>query len=436
MLKLFLWLRYLRKYRIVLLCISAVALSVALLIVVDSLFSGLIKGLKETVRLESGDVIIYSPLKTIEKYDVLLDKLEKTKDVKAASVLCAGGGLLWLENGDVREVAVKGLDIKRETGFSDWSKQLVRQNGKEGQLSFDVPDAPGANGAWLGINIIAEPNARTDEYDLQAVRERWLGKKVVLTTVGIGQKRRVIPLVISDIARTDTILGDQTVYIPYDDLFKIISGVETTGSANLIKVKLKDGADKEKAREAIAAVWVNFAQSDLGWSGDEPFSAQVIADGERDYFYELRKQMGVLLLIFSVVCSVAVLLVFCIFYMIVETKLKDIAIIKSCGASSTSAGMIFAGFGLCIGIIGAAAGTAIGQVIVANINSIERWINLIFGLKLWNRSSYILNYIPNQVNWPDVLPIAAAAIAGCCVGALIPAIVAARARPVEILRYE
>src|SRR4030042_2911749 len=106
--------------------------------------------------------------------------------------------------------------------------------------------------------------------------------------------------------------------------------------------------------------------------------------------------MGILLLIFSVVCSVAVLLVFCIFYMIVETKLKDIAIIKSCGASSIAAGMIFAGFGCCIGIIGAAAGAAIGQLIVTNINLIERWINLIFGLKLWNRSSYILNYIPNQ----------------------------------------
>ena len=49
---------------------------------------------------------------------------------------------------------------------------------------------------------------------------------------------------------------------------------------------------------------------------------------------------------------------------------------------------------------------------------------------------YILNYIPNQLNWPDVFPIALAAVAGCCLGALIPAIVAAKTKPVDILRYE
>ena len=49
---------------------------------------------------------------------------------------------------------------------------------------------------------------------------------------------------------------------------------------------------------------------------------------------ELRKQMGVLLLIFGVVSLSAVLLIFCIFYMIVETRRKDIAIMKSCGADS------------------------------------------------------------------------------------------------------
>jgi len=128
--------------------------------------------------------------------------------------------------------------------------------------------------------------------------------------------------------------------------------------------------------------------------------------------------------------------VFCIFYMIVETKLKDIAIIKSCGASSTTAALIFTGFGGCIGLTGSVLGVVIGYVIVRNVNILERWVHIITGVKLWRRSSYILNYIPNQLNWPDVFPIALAAVAGCCVGALIPAIVAAKTKPVDILRYE
>jgi lipoprotein-releasing system permease protein len=157
---------------------------------------------------------------------------------------------------------------------------------------------------------------------------------------------------------------------------------------------------------------------------------------DSQYLYELKKQLGILLLIFGVICSVAILLVFCIFYMIVETKLKDIAIIKSCGAGSLAVALIFTAFGGCVGITGSAIGIIIGFVITKNINAIEGWIRVVSGIKLWLQSSYILNYIPNTVNWPDVLPIVLAAVAGCCLGAIIPALVAAGTKPVEILRYE
>jgi len=44
--------------------------------------------------------------------------------------------------------------------------------------------------------------------------------------------------------------------------------------------------------------------------------------------------------------------------------------------------------------------------------------------------------IPNEVNWPWTLPIVLSAVAAAAVGTLIPAIVAAKTKPVEILRYE
>ena len=154
------------------------------------------------------------------------------------------------------------------------------------------------------------------------------------------------------------------------------------------------------------------------------------------FYAELKKQMSVLMLIFGIICSVAILLIFCIFYMIVMTKQKDIAIIKSCGAKSSTAAWIFIGFGVCIGIDGSILGIILGWLTTRNINAIEDWVRVVFGMKLWRSSVYMFEKIPNEVNWSAVWWIVLVAIVGCCVGSLIPAIVAARTRPVEILRYE
>jgi lipoprotein-releasing system permease protein len=146
--------------------------------------------------------------------------------------------------------------------------------------------------------------------------------------------------------------------------------------------------------------------------------------------------MGILLLIFGVVSFGVVLLVFCIFYMIVRLRRKDIAIIKSCGATSSSVAWIFIGFGFCVGTIGSAIGSVLGYIITRNVNTVEDWIRIIFGLKLWRSSVYMFSKIPNEVDWASAIPIILLAIIAATIGALQPAVMAARTKPVEILRYE
>jgi lipoprotein-releasing system permease protein len=154
------------------------------------------------------------------------------------------------------------------------------------------------------------------------------------------------------------------------------------------------------------------------------------------YVAEFRKQMGVLLLIFGVVSLSAVLLVFCIFYMIVERQRRGIAILKSCGAGSGAVAFIFVGFGLFVGTLGTLLGTVIGYLVTKNINVVEGWIRIAFGLKLWKASVYMFSKIPNEVDWQAVVWIAVSAVAGAAIGALIPAVSAAITRPVNVLRYE
>jgi lipoprotein-releasing system permease protein len=98
--------------------------------------------------------------------------------------------------------------------------------------------------------------------------------------------------------------------------------------------------------------------------------------------------------------------------------------------------MIFTGFGGCIGVIGAAAGTGLGYIVTRNINTIEGWIRAAFGLKLWKSSVYIFSRIPNEVDWSAVGKIAIASIIAAAIGALLPAMMAAMLKPVSVLRYE
>ncbi len=151
---------------------------------------------------------------------------------------------------------------------------------------------------------------------------------------------------------------------------------------------------------------------------------------------EYKKQMAMLMLIFGVVSGGVVLLICCIFYLIVMTRQKDIAVVKSCGLGSGPVALLFVAFGMITGLIGSAIGVAIGCAVIKNINRIEQWISSVFGLKLWKSSTYMFSMVPSQVDWGSVLWIVAAAVLAAGVGALIPAFAAARLKPVEILRYE
>jgi len=226
--------------------------------------------------------------------------------------------------------------------------------------------------------------------------------------------------------------------MPYEQFHRIRFGEQEANRPSFIKVKLKQGINPRSMVGPIERKWYDFALNRMKLPAEEipRLAVHMSQDWYADVFADLQNQLRVVLLIFAVICSVAVLLIFCIFYMIVTAKQKDIAVIKSCGASSVAAASIFAGFGICAGIVGTALGVIMGMVITHNINILEKWVRMIFGIKLWRTSSYGLATIPHQVNWSAVPWIAAAAVIGCLVGVLIPAIIAARTRPVEILRYE
>ncbi|MFQ6035004.1 MAG: ABC transporter permease [Sedimentisphaerales bacterium] len=462
MLKLFLWLRYLRKKKIVFLSIAAVALSTALLITIVSLFTGFINAFEQTAVQTIGDVVLSAPTK-FAKYPLFIEQLEQTSAVQAATATLSSQGLLHLAPGNVRAVNIWGIQPDRRAKVTGFKQFLRKQGTSDKETSFDVPDSPQAIGGFVGIAVIAEPNEKTDEYDYSTI-DQMLGKPVVLTTGTIiedrGQKtedrrqknltsdirlltsdfkRKTIKFTIADIVETGVYdLDKRFVYLPIEKLQQLLYPNEDGQLANQIQIKLAEDVQTDIALTSIRGVWRSFVEKHLG---ADPYligytSIETAKRMQSQYVAELRKQMGILLLIFSVVSFSVVVLIFCIFYMITRLKQRDIAIVKSCGSASTSVAFVFLEFGGCVGIVGSGLGAVLGYIITKNINIIEEWIRIIFGLKLWKSSVYVFSKIPNEVDWASALPIVLFAVVAAAIGTLIPAIVAARTRPVEILRYE
>jgi lipoprotein-releasing system permease protein len=457
MLKFFLWFQYLREKKIVLLSIAAVALSTSLLIVVSSLFRGFIKAFEGAAVQAIGEVVVSPPMR-FGKYRLFIDRLEQTGAVETATATLSTQGLLYLGKGEVRAAAVWGIEPAGRSQVTGMKQSLRRQSRQGEAPSFEVPGAPEELGGFVGIGVVAEPDEKTDEYDFATIEKDMIGRKVVLVTGsevvsgsaedlssndsvgGARQFKRVnIPFTISDIVFTGVYVLDRDfVYLPIEELQKRLYPDEVWPAADQVHIKLAAGVPVDSALAQIRGVWEVFASEQLGWNRYliKYTDIETAAQMQSRYVAALVTQMGVLLLIFGVVSLGVVLLVFCIFYMIVRLKQKDVAILKSCGAASGSVVLVFGGFGACVGLIGSALGAILGYVVTRNVNTIEAWIRVVFGLKLWKSSVYMFSRIPNEVNWSSALIIVLSAIFAVVLGALMPAIIAARTRPVNVLRYE
>lgn len=420
--------------------ITAVALSSALLIVVASLFNGFIGAFERSAEDAVGDIVL-SPGKKVAYYPELIGQLEGLPAVEAATATLTTQGLLHLGRGNVRAAEIWGIEVQKRGRVTGFGKSLLKGKPKETQATnYDV-----TNG-YIGIGLICEPNELTDEYDLGAARAQTGREAVITTGTNIERKegeqqfrRQAIRVLVSDVVFTGIYyLDGRVVYLPIERLQKVIYPDVKEPIAGQVQIKIKNGVDTGSALAQIWGVWKAFAGERLGWEDFEIEQTQIETARQMQarYVAEVRKQMGMLLLIFGVVSMSAVLLVFCILYMIVDSRRRDVAILKSCGTAHTTVAAIFVGFGGCIGVIGAVIGTGLGYLITKNINTVEDWIRIIFGLKLWKASVYMFSRIPNEVDWQAVVWITLSAIAGAAIGAAVPAISAAMTKPVNVLRYE
>jgi lipoprotein-releasing system permease protein len=117
-------------------------------------------------------------------------------------------------------------------------------------------------------------------------------------------------------------------------------------------------------------------------------------------------------------------------------KRKEIAILKSMGATGMSLMTVFIVQGMIIGAAGTVLGLVAGLAIAHNLNPIVGAVEWIFGFKAFPQDVYLLDKLPARVLWPDVLAITVTAFVISFVATIIPSRQAAGVDPVVAIRYE
>jgi lipoprotein-releasing system permease protein len=147
-------------------------------------------------------------------------------------------------------------------------------------------------------------------------------------------------------------------------------------------------------------------------------------------------ETAILNVLLFMIIAVAGFGILAIFFMIVVEKTRDIGILKSLGASSRGVMSIFLSYGLALGIVGSAAGVAIGLLFVHYINEIEDGLSWLTGRKVFDEKIYYFFEIPTEVSSATVFWVAFGAIAIAVLASVLPARRASRLHPVRALRYE
>jgi lipoprotein-releasing system permease protein len=478
--------KYLIKRRIAWVALVAVMLCTAMVLIVVSVMGGWLKSFKTSFHGMTGDVVIAadSPLGGFPFYQEMIDQVRKLPDVQAAVPIIHTGAMLNVgQNVELVQLYGYPADIG---SVNDWASSLhlnVGDRKKELRAAMAVPGITEDRRKWLqkqmdelpfGLhpdlnyaNYVFGPKASRElaknrpgmiissamagirsekSPGADDVRNSLYGAPVTLTVVPVRGDQ---PIDAKDIEPSAFWIVDDShsrlwaldydnVYVSFEQAQKDLKMDGSHGEdarCSEVEIKARPGTDLEvlKAEVAKIARGVTDTHDIPPWYR---FTVKTWMERQGTVIRAVENEVVLTTALFGIISMVAVLLILCIFYMIVVEKTKDIGIIKSVGATASGIMTLFLGYGLAIGIVGAALGFTFAFLFVKYINQIHSWLGREMGIVIWSPETYQFDKIPDQMEPRTVVYTLLFAVLAAVVGALIPALRAAVMNPVDALRYE
>ncbi|MDF1794326.1 MAG: lipoprotein-releasing ABC transporter permease subunit [Thalassobaculaceae bacterium] len=156
----------------------------------------------------------------------------------------------------------------------------------------------------------------------------------------------------------------------------------------------------------------------------------------RSFFNALQVERNVMFLILTLIILVAAFNIISSMIMLVKDKGRDIAVLRTMGASRGMITRIFFMTGASIGVLGTVVGAVLGLLFILNIQAIQGWVETVFGTSVFPPEIYFLTNVPAKMDPTEVIVVVGMALTLSFAATIYPAWRAARVDPVEALRYE
>ena len=382
--------------------ILGVGVGVMALIIALALMTGVQSELRDRIVGSTAHVYVYRIGGSFQDLDATIRELTSVPGVSGAAPAILGGALVRASAVDTAFVTLKGIDPRREPTVT--AVAAAMRSGSLDALTARPAGAP--EGIVLGADLA------------QSLRVT-LGDRVTVVTTEVT----LVPLM-SPLPKTRTleIVGTfKFGFYEYDSAYGLVSMPTAEALLNrpgpdMIQLGLARLDDAPAIRETL--------QEKLG----ADYLVRDWTELNKPLYSALWLEKVAISLTIGLIVMVAALNIVASLVLLVMEKSRDIAILRTMGASAPAIRRIFIYQGLTIGLIGTGAGTVLGLV-VSFIADRYQLIKL-------SGEVYQITYLPFRVLPLDVAIVIVSAIAVCLLATIYPARQAGRLDPAEALRHE
>ncbi len=380
-----------------------VAIGVAALIVVLSVMYGFDAELKNKILGFSSHVDIQGPEETLAEWRPWLKEAESLPEVKRAAPYISTQVLINRANRSAGAI-LKGVDVARE---KDVAAHIV--SGR-----FLQEDAASPFEVVIGKDLARKLGVEVGD------ELRLVSPTGGISPAGMAPRMRAFRLVgIFDSGFYEYDIGLVVTPLRAVQLLNRL-GDRVTGIELHLQNRDEAGQVAEELRMKLPAyAWVS------DWK-----------QRHRSFFKALEMERLVMGIILSLIVAVAVFNMLSSLVMVVMERRKEIAILKTIGATHASVMRIFLMMGALLSGLGTLAGTGLGLLLAWKLGALLSWIEKVTGVTFISGDVYYIDHVPSIIDPVSVTVVVVVSLTMGVLATFYPAWRAANVPPADALRYE